>query len=549
MEKEKMIACVHKAQAGDEDAFAKLFEAFYNSEYYFAVKTLGNPDDACDVVQEAFISVFKSLPTLREPAAFPKWLRKITFYCCTSFFDKQKSMKETVALENEDGDSILDLLEEVDFNAIPHELLEKKEVREAVRKMIDQLSPEQRSAILMQAFEKMSIREIAEIQGVSEGTVKSRLNYAKKSLKKAAEEYEKKTGTRLYSVSFLPLLLLFFLRKQDMPADKAVEIQQNVLNSVHYANVSTPNRGAQPKHTKATGKHSASSGRAAAKSSARAAASTKGAGAAAAKVSVLSHSVVISIAVAAVAIAGVAVAYFATRPAQPDLIPEDTVAVQVTVEDAAGQNTKPAEMEIQGEPAAFSEVFGTYDAWHMPNGSLSVGDSEGYGSTLDMMAPTMFVHENGYFDSFGIRTIRAWCGTYGTLYKVADGHYVTRVADSKNSIDAPEPTEQLMQYIESQKGTTYTFYTPGASVPSGDEVLKALSELSEGDSDYGFYLALKEIYAAGANYGGAPIIQNGIVGSFRIMIDHKYSSVWVSPEGADYWGITHMESAYSPNME
>lgn len=82
---------------------------------------------------------------------------------------------------------------------------------------------EQRSATMLYYYDELSIKQIAQIQGVSEGTVKSRLNYARKSIKASVEEYEKKNNIKLHCVGVLPLLLWLFAttKKETMPAGAA----------------------------------------------------------------------------------------------------------------------------------------------------------------------------------------------------------------------------------------------------------------------------------------------------------------------------------------
>ena len=76
----------------------------------------------------------------------------------------------------------------------------------------------------------MSVREIAEIQELSEGTVKSRLNYARKSIKGAVEEYEKKNGIKLHAIPFFPLFDWLFKGAFEgaLPAAKAAALAEGV---------------------------------------------------------------------------------------------------------------------------------------------------------------------------------------------------------------------------------------------------------------------------------------------------------------------------------
>ena len=207
MEREKLIQTVTAAQQGDTEALNTLFNAFYNDVYYSALKTVKDDTLACDITQETFIEVLNTLDKLQEPAAFVTWLKSITYHQCTRHFRKKK---DVLVEEDEEGNTIFDTLAEDRAEFIPDEALDQEDFRQTILAMIDQLSDEQRAAVMMHYFDEFSVKQIAEIQGVSEGTVKSRLNYARKAIKTSVEEYEKKNDIKLHSFGILPLLLWLF---------------------------------------------------------------------------------------------------------------------------------------------------------------------------------------------------------------------------------------------------------------------------------------------------------------------------------------------------
>ena len=94
MEREKLVLLVTAAQGGDAAALDELFSAFYNSVYYFALKTVEDEHTAADVTQETFIEVFSTLGKLKEPAAFVSWLKMITYHQCTRYFKKKKDVMD-----------------------------------------------------------------------------------------------------------------------------------------------------------------------------------------------------------------------------------------------------------------------------------------------------------------------------------------------------------------------------------------------------------------------------------------------------------------------
>lgn len=227
MQRDHLINLVTAAQNGDSAAMDELFSAFYNDVYYFALKTLKDSDTACDITQETFLEIINTIGDLQEPAAFVTWMKQITYHQCTRYFKKKK---EVLVEEDEDGYTVFDTLADESEDSIPAEVYEKEDFRNTILGIINELSEEQRSAVMMYYFDELTVGQIAQIQGVSDGTVKSRLNYARKALKKSVESYEKKNNIKLHSFSIVPLLLLFFAKGR-MPAEKAAKVQAAVSES------------------------------------------------------------------------------------------------------------------------------------------------------------------------------------------------------------------------------------------------------------------------------------------------------------------------------
>ena len=207
MEIDKLTSLVCAVQQGDRRAADELYTAAHQGLYYYISKTVNDPELAQDLLQETFMEIYLTIGNLKEPAAFLKWSRQIAYHKCTAYDRKAKAI--TVD-ENEDGLSIFDTIEEERTEFIPDEALDKEDLKQTIYAMIAELPMEQRSAILLRYFDEISVKEIAEIQGVSEGTVKSRLNYGRKALQKSVEDYEKKNGVKLRCAGVIPLLLWLF---------------------------------------------------------------------------------------------------------------------------------------------------------------------------------------------------------------------------------------------------------------------------------------------------------------------------------------------------
>ncbi len=210
MNNEKIIQLVTKAQNGDKNALNDLVNECYSDIYYYILKTVKNPDTAADATQETFMEIMTTLSKLREPAAFAVWARRVAYHQCTRYF---RESKEVLLEENEDGETLLDVLPDESEDALPEQVVEDKELRRIVMAMIDNLPAEQRAAMLLYYYEKMSVKQIAEIQNTTEGTVKSRLNYARKAVRLEVEKYEEENETKLRGIIIIPFFIRFVFKK------------------------------------------------------------------------------------------------------------------------------------------------------------------------------------------------------------------------------------------------------------------------------------------------------------------------------------------------
>ena len=198
---------VEAALQGDESGFSFLYETTYRDMYYVALKYLKNEDAAQDVLQDAYLKAWKSLSTLKEPNNFPAWLGRIVANTAKNQLAKKNPLlfSETEQ-ESEDGDSFVYEIEDDSEQYQPELKYSAEEIQTLVREMIGSLSDEQRMCVIMYYLEGQSVRDIAEALEVSENTVKSRLHYSRKALKKKAEELQKR-GYELYGISPIFLLL------------------------------------------------------------------------------------------------------------------------------------------------------------------------------------------------------------------------------------------------------------------------------------------------------------------------------------------------------
>ncbi len=175
---------IRSAQAGNAVAFEQLIEEHQKRIFSIAYRIAGNPEDAADMAQEVLVKIFRNLKNFRGDSKFSTWLYRVATTTC---LDEQKRQRRHTAysldetLETEDGSLAVD---PVDTGPTPEESMERKAVRQAIHQAIGKLKEEHKKVILLREVQGLSYEEIAKILNCSEGTIKSRINRARDSLKK-----------------------------------------------------------------------------------------------------------------------------------------------------------------------------------------------------------------------------------------------------------------------------------------------------------------------------------------------------------------------------
>ncbi len=168
-----------RAAGGDEDAFAQLVGLHEKKVYGLALRMCGNPEDAADAAQEAFLAAWKGLPRFRGEAGFSTWLYRLTSNAAIDHLRRVKRQRGEVSLAG--GGPGLDA---VDNAPSPQAQAEETELREAVAEGLSMLSEDHRQALLLRELRGLSYEEIASELRVDLGTVKSRISRARGSLRK-----------------------------------------------------------------------------------------------------------------------------------------------------------------------------------------------------------------------------------------------------------------------------------------------------------------------------------------------------------------------------
>jgi RNA polymerase sigma-70 factor (ECF subfamily) len=167
---------VTQARAGEAGAWDALFRRYQLPLYVYVFELIRHEQASLDVVQETFIAAARHLGSLREDAKFGSWLFGIAHQKVV-----QRWRKRTEVLLDE----IPETADE--FEAGPDECLIRREAEAEFMSVIEQLPPPQRAVLLLHYVEDFSLEEIVCITETPLGTVKSRLHYAKRALRKLLE--------------------------------------------------------------------------------------------------------------------------------------------------------------------------------------------------------------------------------------------------------------------------------------------------------------------------------------------------------------------------
>jgi RNA polymerase sigma-70 factor (ECF subfamily) len=184
-------ALMLKYAKGDVGAFEQLVERHKRPLFGYLCRVLKNRESAEDTFQEVFIRVMKARSTYRRKAKFSTWLYRIAHNACIDALRREKYRKTESLSKPKDagGESELTLLDALPSpNPGPDVEFDRKQFSEALKKCIERLSPEQREVFILRQYQNLPFQEIARATGATESTVKSRMRYALKSLRKMLVE-------------------------------------------------------------------------------------------------------------------------------------------------------------------------------------------------------------------------------------------------------------------------------------------------------------------------------------------------------------------------
>jgi len=181
---------IERCKAGDEKAFDEIVLRSQKKVFNIAYRMLGNLEEAKDLAQEVFISVFESVKDLKEETKFDAWLTQITLNHCRNRWKylKRRQYFNSDSLddpiETEDGRLPRAV---VDPSDNPEILYEKKSIQQFIQRGLLKLKEDQRELLVLRDLQGFSYEEMAELLSLPDGTIKSRLHRARMDFKEVLE--------------------------------------------------------------------------------------------------------------------------------------------------------------------------------------------------------------------------------------------------------------------------------------------------------------------------------------------------------------------------
>jgi RNA polymerase sigma-70 factor (ECF subfamily) len=181
---------VIRLKANEDAAYDELVRVYHAQIFHVAFRMLGDPGDAADVVQEIFLKVFRNISGFKGESTLKTWIFRIAFSEILNRLRwwKRRHRHATVSLDD-DHDGNGNGYHVSDVRPTPEEALEHREQEIAIQGALSKLSGDHRSIVILRDIEGFSYGEIADVLGISIGTVKSRLARARADLKKTLIRY------------------------------------------------------------------------------------------------------------------------------------------------------------------------------------------------------------------------------------------------------------------------------------------------------------------------------------------------------------------------
>lgn len=177
------IRLIEECRSGNLNNFRKVVEASTPLAFSVAFRMLGNEELAKDVVQEAMITIWQKIASIKSPEVYKTWLYRVVINKC---YDEMRRKKRNPEYSQDDV-SWAKLGERIEDNA--QDRLNNDEIAIIITGLTESLSPKQKAAFIFSDIEEMTSDEVAKITGMNKLTLKANLYYARRSIKAKLQKY------------------------------------------------------------------------------------------------------------------------------------------------------------------------------------------------------------------------------------------------------------------------------------------------------------------------------------------------------------------------
>ena len=178
---EQERAWIDAARGGSHDAFEALVHLYEKKVFALTSRLCGDPEDAREAAQEAFLAAWQGLPFFRGDASFSTWLYRLTSNACMDLLRREQRRTSAAGPSLDDEEVNIDVPSPMES---PQEAAERRELREAIEKGLQSLPPDYRAVLILRELHQLTYDEIAQTVDVDLGTVKSRISRGRKLLRK-----------------------------------------------------------------------------------------------------------------------------------------------------------------------------------------------------------------------------------------------------------------------------------------------------------------------------------------------------------------------------
>lgn len=197
------VAIVAELKAGSEAAYAWLIGEFHQPVYGLVYRVVNDPADAADTTQDVFLKVFRGMSHFHGESSLKTWIYRIALHEAANrrrWWFRHKAKETSIEPPDPEGSGIADNAMQValtDHTDSPFDSVAQHEVKARVDEELRRVPEPYRTTLILRDLEEMSYEEIAEVLGISLGTVKSRLTRGREALRQRLAPYVREVGNEL----------------------------------------------------------------------------------------------------------------------------------------------------------------------------------------------------------------------------------------------------------------------------------------------------------------------------------------------------------------